>query len=78
VPGRIDDVDFYHSPVLVRDVDGGVLGQDSDAAFAFQVVGIHDALGHLLVLTEGVCLAQHEIDQGGLAVVDVGDDSDVS
>jgi hypothetical protein len=32
----------------------------------------------LLVLAEGMRLAQQAIDQGGLAMVDVGDDGDIS
>ncbi len=62
----------------IGDGDGSVLGEDGDAALALQVVGIHDALGHLLVLAEGVRLAQEAIHQRGLAVVHVGDDGDVT
>ena len=58
--------------------DGGVLGEDGDAALAFEVVGIHDALDDLLVLAEGVRLAQQAVHEGGLAVVNVGDDGDVT
>ncbi len=32
----------------------------------------------LLVVAEGVRLAQQAIDQGGLAVVDMGDDGDIT
>ncbi len=39
---------------------------------------IHHAHGHLLVLAEGMCLAQQPVDQGGFAMVDVGDDGDIS
>ena len=59
-------------------VDGAVLGQDGDAALALQVVAVHHALGHLLVVAEGAGLAQQLVDQRGLAVVDVGDDGDVA
>jgi hypothetical protein len=41
------------------------------------VVAVHHALGDLLV-AEGAGLAQQLVDQGGLAVVDVGDDGDVA
>jgi hypothetical protein len=47
-------------------------------AFAFEVVRIHGALGHLLVLAEGAALLQQAIDQRGLAMVDVRDDRDVA
>jgi hypothetical protein len=55
-----------------------VLGQDGDAALALDVVAVHHAFGDLLVLAEGAALAQQLVDQGGLAVVDVGDDGDVA
>ena len=73
VAGRVDDVDL--AAVVV---DGGVLGEDGDAALAFEVVRVHDALGHLLVGAEGAGLAQHGVDERGLAVVDVGDDGDIA
>ena len=44
----------------VHDIDAGVvpqdrgdLGEDGDAALALEIVGIHGALGHPLVLAEG-------------------------
>ena len=73
VAGRVDDVDLD-----VAVVHGGVLGQDRDAALALEVVGVEDPLTHLLVRAEDAALPQQGIDQGGLAVVDVGDDGDVS
>ncbi len=69
----VDDVDVRALPL-----DGAVLGQDGDAAFAFEVVAVHHALGDLLVLAEGAALAQQLVDQRGLAMVDVGDDGDVA
>ena len=73
VAGSVDDVDF--AAVVV---DGGVLGQDGDAALALELVRVHDALGDLLIGAEGAGLAEHGVDQGGLAVVDVGDDGDIA
>ena len=73
VPGRVDDVDLH-----VAVPDGGVLGQDRDALLALQVHRVHDAVGHFLVGPERAGLAQHGVDEGGLAVVDVRDDRDVS
>ena len=58
--------------------DRGAFGEDGDAALALQVVGIHGALGHLLVGAEGAALAQQLIDQRGLAMVDMRDDGDVA
>ena len=37
VAGRVDDVDLD-----VAELEGDVLGQDGDAALAFQVVGVED------------------------------------
>ena len=54
------------------------LGEDGDAALALQVVGIHGALGDLLVLAERAGLLQQAVDQRGLAMVDVRDDRDVA
>ena len=73
VARRVDDVD-----VDAVVVDRGVLGQDGDAALLLQVVGIHHALGHVLVGGEGAGLAEQLVDQRGLAVVNVGDDGDVA
>ncbi len=73
VAGRVHDVDLY---VVIE--DGGVLGQNGDAALALQVVGVHDALDQVLVGAEGAALAQHGVNQRGLAVVHVGDDGDIA
>ena len=73
VARRVDDVD---QDVAV--VDGGVLGQDGDAALALELVAVHGPLGHPLVGAEDAGLPEHGVDQRGLAVVDVGDDGDVA
>ena len=64
--------------LVVAVTHGGVLGQDSDAALALQVAGVHDALGHLLVLVEHACLLEHLVNQRGLAVVNVRDNGHIS
>ena len=73
VAGGVHDVDL-HVPVL----DGGVLGQDGDAPLPLQVAGVHHPVLDLLVGPEGAALFQHLVDEGGFAVVDVGDDGDVA
>ena len=73
VARRVDDVDAGVLPD-----DRGRLGEDGDAALALEIVGIHGALGDALVLAEGAGLLQQPVDQGGLAMVDVGDDRDVA
>ena len=56
----------------------GNLGQDGDSALALQVVGIHGAFLVFFVGAEDAALIEHGIDEGGLAVIDVRDDGDVS
>ena len=73
VAGRVDDVD----PDVLPD-DRGAFGEDRDAALALELVGIERAFGNLLVGAERAALAQHRIDQGRLAMVDMGDDRDVA
>ena len=72
-PGCIDDIDV-HAFILHR----AVLRQNGDAALFFQVVGIHHALGDMLVRGESASLLQQLVHQGGLAVVNVGDDGDIT
>jgi hypothetical protein len=45
---------------------------------ALQIVGIHRALDLTLVVAIGAGLLQQLVDEGGLAVVDVGDDGDIT
>jgi hypothetical protein len=73
VAGRVDDVDPHALPD-----DRGAFGQDGDAALALEIVGVHRAFGDLLVGAESARLLQELVDQGGLPVVDMGDDGDVA
>jgi len=73
VARRVDDIDAHALPH-----HRGRLGQDGDAALALEVVGIHHPLGDALVFAERAGLLQQAVDQRRLAVVDVGDDGDVS
>ena len=56
----------------------GGLGENGDAALALEIVGIHRALRHPLVFPEGAGLLQQPVNQGGLAMVDMGNDRDVA
>ena len=69
----------------VHDVDlhalvfrGGVLRQDRDAALPLDVVRVHHAVLHRLVLPEGARLLEHPVDQRRLAVVDVRDNGNIA
>ena len=73
VAGGVDDVDAHTVPV-----DRGALGQDRDAAFSFELAAIHGALLHRLVRPHRAALAQQSVDQGRLAVIDMGNDGDVA
>ena len=71
--GGVDDVDF---DVVI--VDAGGFGEDGDAAFAFEVVRIHDAFGYFFVFSKNAALTEHGVDQGGLSVVYVRNYCDVT
>ena len=73
VAGGVYYVDL-DAPVL----DGGVLGQDGDAALPLQHVRVHGALGDLLPVPELQGLAQQGVHERRLAVVDVRDDGDIA
>ena len=73
VAGGVDQVDLDALPV-----DRGGLGEDGDAPLALLVVGVHDSVDHRLVGGEGAGGTQQRVDQRGLAVVDVGDERDVT
>ena len=67
--------------ILLVDAAEGPMPQTkfvTGKALALQVVGVHDTLGHLLVLAERAGLAEKAVDQRGLAVVDMGDDRDIA
>src|ERR1044071_3370934 len=60
----------FHPPASAIDKNG-------DAPLALERDGIHDPLFYELVRAEDSRLAQHLVDQGGFAMVDVRDDRDV-
>ena len=57
---------------------GGVLRQNGDALFLFEVAGVHDSVFNICVGREGVGLLQHRVDDGGLAVVNVCHDGHIA
>ena len=68
----------HHVDLHVLIADGGVLGQNRNAALTLQVAGVHDTVHDLLIFPVSAALLQHLVHQGGLAVVNVGDDGYVS
>ena len=78
VPRSVNDVDFRAFVV-----DGNVLGQDRDTAFAFQIVVVQDQFFGLVTELRSLRLyhigrVQHLIDQGGFSVVYVRNNCYVS
>ena len=69
----IDDIDFY---ALI--MGGGVFCKDGNAPFPFQVAGVHHSFGYHLVFPEGAALLKHFVHQGGLSMVDVGDNGNIA
>ena len=67
VAGSVYDVDFVS---FVADAD--VFAEDGDAALALEVVVVEDEFAGFLVVAEEFGLVEHAVDEGGLAVVDVG------
>ena len=54
------------------------LFQDCDAAFTLQVVGIHNPFLRLSKHLQGSRLAQELVDKGSLAMIDMGNDRDIT
>ena len=73
VAGGVDDVD---AQAVV--FNGGAFGQDGDATLAFDVVAVHRAFGHGLIVAERSGLFQKLVNEGCLAMVDMRDDGDVA
>jgi hypothetical protein len=73
VAGRVHELDPRPLPL-----DGGGLGEDGDATLPLEVLAVEGALGHGLMGPEHAREAEHAVDQGRLAVVDVGDDGEVA
>ena len=82
VPRRVDDVQphlFVRTVIAIR--DGCQFAEDRDALFTFEWIACHAVEGELRLAQAGAGkagLAQHLIDQAGLAVVDVGDHRDIT
>jgi hypothetical protein len=73
VTGGIDDIDPGVLPDQRRR-----LGQNGDAALALEIVRIKRPLGHSLIVAKRAGLLQKPVDEGGFAMVDVGDNGDIS
>ena len=74
----VDDVDGDVGAVWATVLDGRVFREDGDALLALEVHGVHDSGVDVGAFAECAGLPQHGVDEGGLPVVDVGDDGDVA
>ena len=73
VAGRVHDIDFR---VVIE--QRRVLRQDGDAALALEIVRVHHALHHDLIVAEHAALMEHGVHQRGFPVVHVSDDGDIA
>jgi hypothetical protein len=73
VTGRIDNVNLR-----VFIADGYVLGKNSNASLALQVIIIEDKITCFLVFPEKLSLVEHFVYQGCLPVVNVSDNGNIS
>ena len=64
-PGGVDDVDGDVVTVRGAVIYGGVLGQDRDSFFTFEVHGVHDSIVGGRSFTERTRLTEHGVDQSG-------------
>ena len=77
VTGGVDQVQLVGASVLGGVVHAHGGGLDGDALLAFQVHAIEDLFGHVAIGNRAGKL-QQAVGQGGFAVVDVGDDTEVA
>jgi len=73
VTGGVYDVDL--DAVVVN---CSHLRQDRDPAFPLPIVGVHYTFGHDLIVTKSPALPQDNVNEGGLAMVNMRDDRHVS
>ena len=77
VAGRVHQVDHVLRAVCAAMGEADGLRLDGDAALALELHGIEHLAGHFALLQAAAALDQ-PVGEGGLAVVDVGDDRDVA
>ena len=73
----VDEVELVRLALRPRVRHADRLGLDSDSSLALQVHGVQDLLDHIPAL-DGAGGLKEPIGEGGLTVVDVGDDAEVA
>ncbi|CAB5069436.1 unannotated protein [freshwater metagenome] len=74
----VNNVDFDLFATFTGPPHSSVLGKDRDSLLSLKVGVVHDAVNLGSTFTECPGLTQHGVNQGGLTVVDVGDDGNVA
>ena len=69
----IYDIDLY---ALI--FDRGVLREDRNTTFSFEIIRVHDSLLNFLALTEHASLCQHCIYERCFTMIDMCDDCNIS
>src|SRR6185437_2243395 len=77
VPGGIDHVELITLAVPRLVIEGDALGFDRDAALALEIHGIEHLRLHLPV-GEPAAELNETVSEGGLAVIDVGNDGEIT
>ena len=77
VTGSVDQIQLIGLAVLGRVVEGDGVALDRDAALALDVHRVQDLVAKVAFVHAAAVLDQ-AVGQGGLAVVDVGDDAEVA
>jgi len=73
VARRIDNI-YFDTVIFYR----RIFCRDGDAAFFFQIKRIHNAIFYSLIDAKNTRLFQHGIEQSGLAMVNVGNNSNIT
>jgi len=71
--GGINNIDFYAFVGY-----GSVFCQDSNSSFPLQGIYLQDAFTHLLVIPKNFTLLQQTVHQGGLSVINMRYNSNIS
>ncbi len=69
----VDDI-YFKSFVVDRDV----FGENGNPSFTFEVVVVHDKLAGIFIFTEKVSREEHFVHEGSFAMVNMGNNSNVS
>ena len=59
-------------------LNGGVFGENGNAALPLQVARVHDPVHSGLIFPVDAALLEHLVHQGGLAMVNVSNDGNVA